>query len=126
MTDSESVFLRSEFGEIVKEQIIKVDGRLATYFSTAAAKIRGSHVSSLTEVDFEDHKSLKIIQEKYEDTSFSFKSFKTQEVRDTLEEINPRKSCGWDRRLPQKLLKNVANGVAPSLTALYNNCIANS
>ena len=70
MTDSKSVFLRSEDCEIVKEQI-KVAERLATYFSTAAAKIGKNHVSSLTEVDFEDHKSVKVIQEKYEDTSLA-------------------------------------------------------
>ena len=45
------------------------------------------------------------------------------EVEQTLEEINPKKSSGWDTGLPPKLLKNVAKGTAVLLTSLYNNCI---
>ena len=44
------------------------------------------------------------------------------EVEQALENINPKKSSGWDTGLPPKLLKNVANGTAASLTNLYNNC----
>ena len=40
-----------------------------------------------------------------------------------LENTNPRKSCGWDSSAPPKLLKEVAKGIAPSLTRLYNSCI---
>ena len=40
-----------------------------------------------------------------------------------LENINPRKSCGWNPSAPPKLLKEVAKGIAPSLTRPYNSCI---
>lgn len=43
-------------------------------------------------------------------------------AQDSIEKINPRKSCGWDTGMPPKLLKKVATGIAPSLTYLYNRC----
>lgn len=47
-------------------------------------------------------------------------------MQDALENINPRKSCGWDPGAPPKFHKTVASGVAHSLTSLYNNCIKQS
>ena len=46
-----------------------------------------------------------------------------EEVQNALENINPKKSCGWDPSAPPKLLKEVAKGIAPALTRLYNSCI---
>ena len=43
-----------------------------------------------------------------------------------LEKINPKKSSRWDPRVPPKLLKNVANGIVPSLTGLYHDCMRQS
>ena len=37
------------------------------------------------------------------------------DVKHVLETINPKKSSGRDPRAPPKLLKNVANGIVPSL-----------
>ena len=37
--------------------------------------------------------------------------------------LNVRKSYGWDVTVPPKLFKGVAEGIAPSLARLYNNCI---
>ena len=40
-----------------------------------------------------------------------------------IKNLNVRKSYGWDVTAPPKLFKGVAEGIAPSLTRLYNNCI---
>ena len=42
-----------------------------------------------------------------------------------FENLNPRKSCS-DTGLMPKLVKKVAEGIAPSVTNLYNRCIENS
>ena len=67
--------------------------------------------------------SVKVVQNTYNGMSFNFKSLKTHDVQCACEDINPKKSCSWDKGLPPKLLKKVASGVAPSLAAIYNNCI---
>lgn len=59
----------------------------------------------------------------YKDDHFDFGILREEQVQDALKNINPKKSCGWDPGIPPKLLKKVANGVAPSLASLYNNCI---
>ena len=40
-----------------------------------------------------------------------------------LKNLNVRKWYGWNVTAPPKLFKGVAEGIAPSLTRLYNNCI---
>ena len=45
------------------------------------------------------------------------------EVQNTLENIDARKSPGWDGLSP-KILKITAKGLAPALTSMYNNCIS--
>ena len=122
MIDSKTIILRNEDGEIVRDQTVVAES-LGTYFSTAAVNMGGNHVTSLKEEDFEDHKSIKVMQDTYNGVSFSFKSLKTHDVQCACEDINPKKSCSWDKGLPPKLLKKVASGVAPSLAAIYNNCI---
>ena len=43
-----------------------------------------------------------------------------------LENINRKKSSGWDSVVSPKLLKNAAKGTPISLTNLYNHCIEKS
>ena len=45
------------------------------------------------------------------------------EVQNALENIDARKSPGWDGLSP-KILKIIAKGLAPALTSMYNNCIS--
>ena len=40
-----------------------------------------------------------------------------------LKNLNAKKSCGWNPILPLKLLCMIAEGITPSLTYLYNECI---
>lgn len=47
-------------------------------------------------------------------------------MKNALEKINPKKPSGWDLEASPKLLKNVPDGIAPSLTSLYDNCIEQS
>ena len=51
------------------------------------------------------------------------KSSTREEVQFALKNLNVRKSYGWDVTALPKLFKGVAEGIAPSLTRLYNNCI---
>ena len=46
-------------------------------------------------------------------------------MQDLFENLNPRKSCS-DTGLMPKLMKKVAEGIAPSVTNLYKRCIENS
>ena len=61
----------------------------------------------------------------YNNSSFQFKHINTKDVQDLFENLNPRKSCS-DTGLMPKLMKKVAEGIAPSVTNLYNRCIENS
>ena len=72
------------------------------------------------------HTSVMMIRENRGENPFEFKSLSEADVKYVLEKINPRKSSGWDPRVPPKLLKNVANGIVPSLTSLYNDCVRQS
>lgn len=99
---------------------------LARHFTNAALNIGGDHVSHLTEEDHSEHDSVKSIQEAYKENCCDLKLFTPNEVQWALENINPKKSSGWDSVVSPKLLKNVANGTAISLTNLYNHCIERS
>ena len=95
------------------------------YFSTIASDIGGNHLISLTENEFNNHSSVQMIETIYRNSSFQFKHINTKDVQDLFENLNPRKSCR-DTGLMPKLMKKVAEGVAPSVTNLYNRCIENS
>ena len=99
---------------------------LANYFTNAASSIGGDHVNNLTEEDHDDHNSVKAIREAYEGMKFEFKYFSQADVQQALEKTNPKKSCGWDSGALPKIVKNVAKGIAPSLTSLYDKCIEES
>ena len=57
------------------------------------------------------------------DSTFSFKSCSSNEVRKLLEKLETKKSTGLDN-LPSKMLKIAAGVVAPSLTFLFNQLIS--
>ena len=96
---------------------------LANYFTTVATNIGGAHVCYLTEDDLENHSSIGAIRDSYSGPEFTFGCFSTGEIHKAIEKTEPRKSCGWDHGASPKLLKTVADGIAQSLTVLYNNCI---
>ena len=46
-----------------------------------------------------------MIRENRGENPFEFKSLSEADVKYVLEKINPKKSSGWDSRVPPKLLK---------------------
>ena len=56
-----------------------------------------------------------MIETIYSNSSFQFKHINTKDVQDLFENLNPRKSCS-DTGLMPKLMKKVAEGIAPSVT----------
>ena len=66
-----------------------------------------------------------MIETIYKNSSFQFKYINTKDVQDLFENFNPRKYCS-DTGLMPKLMKKVAEGIAPSVTYLYNRCIETS
>lgn len=89
---------------------------MARHFTNAALNIGGDHVSRLTEEDNSEHDSVNSIQEAYEENYFDFKLLTPNEGQWALENINPKKSSGWDSGVSPKLLKNAAKGTAISLS----------
>ena len=69
---------------------------------------------SLTENEFNNHSSVQMIETIYRNSSFQFKHINTKDVQDLFENLNPRKSCS-DTGLMPKLMKKVAEGIAPSV-----------
>ena len=68
---------------------------------------------SLTENEFNNHSSVQMIETIYSNSSFQFKHINTKDIQDLFENLNPRKSCS-DTGLMPKLMKKVAEGIAPS------------
>ena len=66
-----------------------------------------------------------MIETIYSNSSFQFKHINTKDVQDLFENLNPRKSCS-DTGLMPKLMKKVAEGIAPSVKNLYKRCTENS
>ena len=122
--DSVATHLKSEPDNKVIPGQKEVAEMLASCFTNAASSIGGDHVINFTEEDHNNHSSVRTIQEGYKETNFEFSLFTTTEVQKALENINPKKSGGWDIGITLKLLKpNVAKGAAASLTSLFNSCI---
>ena len=107
---------------IVTDQA-EVANLLADYFTSVASNIGGDHVNSLKENDHQEHASIKAIREAKLGSKFDFKLANEVQVAKALDKLQPRKACGWNPSAPPSLLKMAANGVAPSLTHLYNDCI---
>jgi len=63
-----------------------------------------------------EHDSVKSIREVYEENDFDFKLLRPNKVQRALENINPKKSSGWDSAISPRLLKSVAKGKAISPT----------
>ena len=120
-----TICIATDGGKVEKDQAVIAE-LLANYFSTAASSIGGDQVPNLIESDHDNHTSVKAIREMYDGNKFEFEQISTAKIQSALENINPRKSSGWDSGAPPKLLKIVAKGIAPSLTRLYNNCIEQS
>ena len=80
--------------------------------------IGGCHVISLTENEFNNHSSVQMIETIYSNSSFQFKHINTKDVQDLFENLNPRKSCS-DTGIMPKLMKKVAEGIAPSVTRIF-------
>ena len=80
--------------------------------------IGGNHVISLTENEFNNHSCVQMIETIYSNSLFQFKHINTKDIQDLFENLNPRKSCS-DTGLMPKLMKKVAEAIAPSVTNLY-------
>ena len=96
---------------------------LADYFTSVASNISGDYLNSLKGNDHQEHASIKVIREAKLGSKFDFKLVNEVQVAKALDKLQPRKACGWNPSTPPSLLKMAANGVAPSLTHLYNDCI---
>ena len=107
---------------VVNDQA-EVANLLADYFTSVASNIGGDHANSLKDNDHQEHASIKTIWEARLGSKFDFKLVKEMQVAKALIKLQPRKACGWNPSAPPSLLKMAANGVAPSLTHLYNDCI---
>ncbi len=81
--------MRTEDGKIEEEQT-KVVEMLGDYFSTVATNIGEDHVNSLREDDYENHSSIKAIQNVYDANQFAFQHVNESEVRNTLRAQIPR------------------------------------
>ena len=92
---SPTIHLKTKEKNIKKNQCEGAE-TLASYFINEALNIGGDHVSRLTEEDHSEHDSVKSIQEASEVNYFDFKLLRPNEVQRTLENINPKKSSGWD------------------------------
>ena len=111
--DANPIFLKNKHEDGIIEDQRQVAETLANYFSTITSDIGGNHVISLTENEFNKHSSVQMIETIYSNSSFQFKHINTEDVQDLFENLNPRKSCS-DTGLMPKLMKKVAEGIAPS------------
>ena len=96
--------------------------------ANVALDIRGQHVHDLLEEDHQYHASIESINRTHHDAAlnFNFQAITETDVSDVIENINPRKSSGWDSPTVPILLKKTASAIAPSLGAIFNHCIAES
>ena len=90
--DAYPVFLKNKHGDGIIEDQRQVAEILANYFSTIASDIGGNHVISLTENEFNNYRSVQMIETVSSNSSFQFKHINTKDVQDLFENLNPRKS----------------------------------
>ena len=69
------------------------------------------------------HSSIVAIRNAYGGVSFDFENITISQVQRALEDLNPKKSGGWESRISPKLFKLAATGMTPSLTSLFNSCL---
>ena len=86
-------------------------------FADVALNIGGQHVHDLLQEDHQYHTSIEPINRKYHDAAldFNFQAITETDVSDVIENINPRKSSGWDSPTVPILLKKTTSAIAPSL-----------
>lgn len=95
--------MKSEDGEVETDQTVVAE-LLAGHFDMVAANIGGNHITSLTKNDHRNHSSVKVIEGSYKGNKFDFEEFNKEEVQCALENLNVRKSYGWDVTAPPKTL----------------------
>ena len=103
---------------------LNIDGNDGDYFANVALDIEGQHLHDLLEEDHQYHTSIESIKRQHHDTAldFNFQAITETDVSDVIENINPRKSSGWDSPTVPILLKKTASAIAPSLGAIFNHC----
>lgn len=86
-----------------------------------ASGIGGTNVESLDDGEFIDHSSLKSISSMMDGSNNSsrFRPVNCHEVKEAIDKMDPRKAAGYDGLQP-KVLKLLAEGLAPSFTAILN------
>ena len=123
--DAIPIFLKNKHEDDIIGDQKQVAETLANHLSTIASDISGNHMISLTENEFNNHSSVQMIKTIYGNSSFQFKHVNKKDLQDSFENLNPRKFCS-DTGLMPKLMKKVAEGIAPSVMNLYNRCIETS
>ena len=95
-----------------------VTEHLVEYFSTMVSGIGGDNVESLTESDFKEHSSLKLISTMMNapKSSFCFRPVSYHEVKDAMDKIEAGKAAGYDRIQPRmlKLMADQRTGILPN------------
>ena len=71
---------------------------LVTYFTIVAKDIGGDAIKSLDNEKLEGHSSIVAISNAYGGVSFDFENIMTSQVQRALEDLNPKKSGGWESR----------------------------
>ena len=80
----------------------------------------------MLEEDHQHHTSIKSINRKHHDAALdlNFQAIIETDVSDVIQNINRRKSSGWDSQTVPILFKKTASAIAPSVGAIFNHCIA--
>ena len=109
-------------GNVPKNDAVAVAYCFADYFANVALNFGGQHVHDLLEEDHQYHTCIESINRKHHDAApdFSFQTISETGVSDVTENVNPRKSSGWDSPNEPILLKKTASAIAPSLGAIFN------
>lgn len=117
-----TIYLKRENGSLVKDQS-EVADMLAIYFANVAKDIGGDAIKSLDNEKLEGHSSIVAIRNAHGGVSFDFENITTSQVQRALEDLNPKKSGGWESRISPRLFKLAAIGTTPSLASLFNSCL---
>ena len=80
------------------------------YFANVALNFGGQHGHDMPEEDHQYHTSIESINRKHHDAAldFNFQAITETGVSDVTENVNPRKSSGWDSPTELILLKKTA------------------
>ena len=80
----------------------------------------------MLEEDHQHHTRIESINRKHHDAALdlNFQAIIETDVSDVIQNINRRKSSGWDSQTVPILFKKTASAIAPSVGAIFNHCIA--